>query len=160
MPSFSKSCSMSEFFSQTMSTCPCSTVIGAPSHPGEAGASMTMLPMRSSRAARPSSAAVRRTWARTRASCFDGRGTADSAAKRFQTDAGSRASREAVGGVMSVSPGQVADVGILPALPARLTTARDCIAGGSGNSIPDYVPVENYLAMIRAAQWIRRDERN
>jgi len=29
---------------------------------------------------------------------------------------------------------------------------------GSGNSIPDYVPVENYLAMIRAAQAIREDE--
>ena len=29
---------------------------------------------------------------------------------------------------------------------------------GSGNSIPDYVPVENYLAMIRAAKQIRIDE--
>lgn len=29
---------------------------------------------------------------------------------------------------------------------------------GSGNSIPDYVPVENYLAMIRAAQAIRTGE--
>ncbi len=29
---------------------------------------------------------------------------------------------------------------------------------GSGNSIPDYVPVENYMAMIRAAQAIRQDE--
>jgi uroporphyrinogen decarboxylase len=29
---------------------------------------------------------------------------------------------------------------------------------GSGNSIPDYVPVENYLAMIRAAQTIRKNE--
>jgi uroporphyrinogen decarboxylase len=29
---------------------------------------------------------------------------------------------------------------------------------GSGNSIPDYVPVENYLAMIRAAQAIRQTE--
>ena len=29
---------------------------------------------------------------------------------------------------------------------------------GSGNSIPDYVPVENYLAMIRAAQALRRGE--
>jgi uroporphyrinogen decarboxylase len=29
---------------------------------------------------------------------------------------------------------------------------------GSGNSIPDYVPVENYLAMIEAAQEIRRRE--
>ena len=28
---------------------------------------------------------------------------------------------------------------------------------GSGNSIPDYVPVENYLAMIRAAQSLRRE---
>jgi len=29
---------------------------------------------------------------------------------------------------------------------------------GSGNSIPDYVPVQNYLAMIRAAQDIRADK--
>jgi len=29
---------------------------------------------------------------------------------------------------------------------------------GSGNSIPDYVPVENYLAMIEAAQEIREQE--
>jgi uroporphyrinogen decarboxylase len=29
---------------------------------------------------------------------------------------------------------------------------------GSGNSIPDYVPVENYLAMVRAAQEIRAAE--
>ncbi|MBC8180670.1 hypothetical protein H8E88_06045 [candidate division KSB1 bacterium] len=29
---------------------------------------------------------------------------------------------------------------------------------GSGNSIPDYVPVEGYLAMVRAAQRIRLDE--
>ena len=30
---------------------------------------------------------------------------------------------------------------------------------GSGNSIPDYVPVEGYLAMIRAAKEIRRGVR-
>ncbi len=30
---------------------------------------------------------------------------------------------------------------------------------GSGNSIPDYVPVEGYLAMIRAAQQLRAEER-
>jgi len=29
---------------------------------------------------------------------------------------------------------------------------------GSGNSIPDYVPTENYLAMIRAAQALRQEE--
>jgi uroporphyrinogen decarboxylase len=29
---------------------------------------------------------------------------------------------------------------------------------GSGNSIPEYVPVENYLAMIRAAQELREEE--
>ncbi|MFZ4695892.1 MAG: uroporphyrinogen decarboxylase family protein [Verrucomicrobiia bacterium] len=29
---------------------------------------------------------------------------------------------------------------------------------GSGNSIPDYVPVDNYLAMVRAAQQLRADE--
>ena len=38
---------------------------------------------------------------------------------------------------------------------------RDMAKGyalGSGNSIPDYVPPENYLAMISAAQAIRQDE--
>ena len=29
---------------------------------------------------------------------------------------------------------------------------------GSGNSIPDYVPVEGYLAMLEAARKIRSDE--
>ena len=29
---------------------------------------------------------------------------------------------------------------------------------GSGNSIPDYVPVDGYLAMVRAAQHIRWQE--
>ncbi|NLF39632.1 hypothetical protein GX586_09320 [bacterium] len=29
---------------------------------------------------------------------------------------------------------------------------------GSGNSIPEYVPVENYLAMVRAAQELRKEE--
>jgi len=29
---------------------------------------------------------------------------------------------------------------------------------GSGNSIPDYVAVQGYLAMIRAAQQIRQNE--
>jgi len=31
-------------------------------------------------------------------------------------------------------------------------------AVGSGNSIPDYIPVENYLAMIEAVKEIRRIE--
>ena len=31
---------------------------------------------------------------------------------------------------------------------------------GSGNSIPAYVPVEGYLAMVEAAQEIRRREEN
>jgi uroporphyrinogen decarboxylase len=38
---------------------------------------------------------------------------------------------------------------------------RKCATGyalGSGNSIPDYVPVQNYLAMVRAAHEIRRRE--
>jgi hypothetical protein len=29
---------------------------------------------------------------------------------------------------------------------------------GSGNSIPDYVPVEGYLAMVQAAKHIRQQE--
>jgi uroporphyrinogen decarboxylase len=40
----------------------------------------------------------------------------------------------------------------------RFRAAARGYALGSGNSIPDYVPIENYLAMIRAAQTIRKDE--
>ena len=36
-------------------------------------------------------------------------------------------------------------------------TARG-YALGSGNSIPEYVPVDNYLAMLRAAQTLRNEE--
>jgi len=38
-------------------------------------------------------------------------------------------------------------------------TARG-FALGSGNSIPDYVPIEGYLAMVRAAQQLRLQEQN
>lgn len=38
---------------------------------------------------------------------------------------------------------------------ARYRASARGYALGSGNSIPDYVPVENYLAMIRAAQALR-----
>jgi uroporphyrinogen decarboxylase len=44
---------------------------------------------------------------------------------------------------------------------AKGTSYRAAARGyalGSGNSIPDYVPVEGYLAMIRAAKEIRRRE--
>jgi len=40
----------------------------------------------------------------------------------------------------------------------RFRKSAQGYALGSGNSIPDYVPVENYLAMIRAAQELRREE--
>jgi len=40
----------------------------------------------------------------------------------------------------------------------RFRASAQGYALGSGNSIPDYVPVENYLAMIRAAQAIRQAE--
>lgn len=40
----------------------------------------------------------------------------------------------------------------------RFRASAQGYALGSGNSIPDYVPVKNYLAMIRAAQAIRKDE--
>lgn len=40
----------------------------------------------------------------------------------------------------------------------RYRASAQGYALGSGNSIPDYVPVENYLAMIRAAQAIRQGE--
>jgi len=40
----------------------------------------------------------------------------------------------------------------------RFRTIAGGYALGSGNSIPDYVPTENYLAMIRAAQTLRASE--
>ena len=43
-------------------------------------------------------------------------------------------------------------------LGARFREATGGYAMGSGNSIPDYVPVEGYLAMIRAGQELRRRE--
>jgi uroporphyrinogen decarboxylase len=41
----------------------------------------------------------------------------------------------------------------------RFRQAARGYALGSGNSIPDYVPVDGYLAMVRAAQEIRAQER-
>ncbi len=43
-------------------------------------------------------------------------------------------------------------------LGRRFRRSAQGYALGSGNSIPDYVPVENYLAMVRAAQALRREE--
>jgi uroporphyrinogen decarboxylase len=40
----------------------------------------------------------------------------------------------------------------------RFRAAANGFALGSGNSIPDYVPVEGYLAMIEAARRIREEE--
>jgi uroporphyrinogen decarboxylase len=40
----------------------------------------------------------------------------------------------------------------------RFRAAAQGYALGSGNSIPDYVPVEGYLAMIEAARRIRAEE--
>jgi uroporphyrinogen decarboxylase len=40
----------------------------------------------------------------------------------------------------------------------RYRQAARGYALGSGNSIPEYVPVENYLAMLRAAQTLRAEE--
>jgi uroporphyrinogen decarboxylase len=40
----------------------------------------------------------------------------------------------------------------------RFRDTANGYALGSGNSIPDYVPVENYLSMVRAAQELRRRE--
>jgi uroporphyrinogen decarboxylase len=37
----------------------------------------------------------------------------------------------------------------------RFRTKAKGYALGSGNSIPDYVPVDGYMAMIRAAQTLR-----
>lgn len=44
------------------------------------------------------------------------------------------------------------------ALGSRFRKEAKGFALGSGNSIPDYVPVEGYLALVRAAQEIRRRE--
>jgi len=41
---------------------------------------------------------------------------------------------------------------------ARFRASARGYALGSGNSIPDYVPVEGYLALVRAAQELRRRE--
>lgn len=43
-------------------------------------------------------------------------------------------------------------------LGRRFRNSAQGYALGSGNSIPDYVPTENYLAMIRAAQELRQEE--
>ena len=43
-------------------------------------------------------------------------------------------------------------------LGKRFRSSAKGYALGSGNSIPDYVPIENYLAMIRATQKLRQDE--
>ena len=43
-------------------------------------------------------------------------------------------------------------------LGQRFRNQAQGYALGSGNSIPDYVPVEGYLAMVRAAQQIRQNE--
>jgi len=43
-------------------------------------------------------------------------------------------------------------------LGTRYRAASGGYALGSGNSIPDYVPVENYLAMVRGVQRIRAAE--
>jgi uroporphyrinogen decarboxylase len=40
----------------------------------------------------------------------------------------------------------------------RYRTSANGYALGSGNSIPEYVPVEGYLAMIEAAHKIRTEE--
>lgn len=48
--------------------------------------------------------------------------------------------------------GEVVDAG------KRFRAEANGYALGSGNSIPDYVPLDGYLAMVRAAQAIRRSE--
>jgi hypothetical protein len=50
---------------------------------------------------------------------------------------------------------------VFATLPGKGTRFRKTGFGfalGSGNSFPDFVPVEGFLAMIRAAQQIRRTE--
>jgi uroporphyrinogen decarboxylase len=54
------------------------------------------------------------------------------------------------------TPDEVFDRAV--ALGRRFRERANGYALGSGNSIPDYVPVEGYLAMVRAAQQIRQDE--
>ena len=43
-------------------------------------------------------------------------------------------------------------------LGSEYRSAAQGYALGSGNSIPDYVPVANYLAMVKGARWIREME--
>ena len=49
------------------------------------------------------------------------------------------------------------DAGVLE-LGGRFRSKAAGYALGSGNSIPQYIPLKGYLAMIRAAQELRRRE--
>jgi uroporphyrinogen decarboxylase len=55
------------------------------------------------------------------------------------------------------TPDEVFDLAVT--LGRRFRERANGYALGSGNSIPDYVPVEGYLAMVKAAQQIRQDEK-
>lgn len=54
------------------------------------------------------------------------------------------------------SPGEVYDAVVEAG--TRFRAKANGYALGSGNSIPEYVPVDNYLAMVRGAQEIRKRE--
>jgi uroporphyrinogen decarboxylase len=54
------------------------------------------------------------------------------------------------------SPAEIVEIGVEKG--RRFRNAARGYAFGSGNSIPDYIPVEGYLAMIEAARKIRDEE--
>jgi uroporphyrinogen decarboxylase len=54
------------------------------------------------------------------------------------------------------SPAEIVEIGVEKG--RRFRNAARGYAFGSGNSIPDYIPVEGYLAMIEAARKIRAEE--
>ena len=84
--SFVKSCTLSAFFSQTMSRCAWRQTLAARSFPAVAGFSTRTFPAASWRASRPSCRAVSSTYCAAAASFFEPRGMRESAAKCFQSE--------------------------------------------------------------------------
>lgn len=48
--------------------------------------------------------------------------------------------------------------GLMAEMGARFRATAKGFALGSGNSIPDYVPVDGFMAMVEAAKRIRAEE--
>ena len=92
MGSREKSWTLSAFFSQTMSRCPCSAMLRAWLNPGKADFFTTTFPKWSCLALNPSRFAVSMTYSAIACSCFEQRGMRAISAKYFQTSCGLRPS--------------------------------------------------------------------